>query len=185
MTEREAAELIRPAVRVGEGGTWADFGAGSGTFTRALATLLGQHGQVIAIERDRSALRDLRSLTTLPGAATIHVVEGDVANLHLIGEWATSQLSGALFANVLHFIREPENVLDRLRSFMMPAGRVVVVEYDARTASRWVPYPLPMHRLVEIASAVRLSAPIEIGRRKSRYQGEIYSAYLTWGRELG
>jgi SAM-dependent methyltransferase len=180
MTEREAIELIRPAIDVGEGGIWADFGAGSGTFTRALAHLLGEHGQVIAVERDRAALRDLRRLSVVPGTASIHVVEGDITNLQMIGELATSRLSGALLANVLHFIREPQRVLDRLRSFMLPAGQIVVVEYDARAASRWVPYPLPLHRLAAVAEAVGLSEPIGIGRRKSRYQGELYCVRMAW-----
>jgi ubiquinone/menaquinone biosynthesis C-methylase UbiE len=180
LTEREAIELIRPAVRIAEGGTWADFGAGSGTFTRALATLLGEDGRVIAVERDRTALRDLRRLTASPGSATIDVVEGDVTNLHLIGELATSPLTGALFANVLHFIREPERVLDRLRSFMSATGQIIVVEYDQRAASRWVPHPIPFHRLATLAKAVGLTQPVEIGRRRSRYQGDLYCAGMTW-----
>jgi ubiquinone/menaquinone biosynthesis C-methylase UbiE len=179
LTDREASELIRPAVRAGE--VWADLGAGSGTFTRALAQLIGEKGEVIAIERDQRALRDLQRLRSRSGDAPIQVVEGDITNLHLIGNLATSQLDGALFANVLHFIREPDIVLDRLRSFMHAAGRVIVVEYDARGASRWVPYPLPFHQLAALAKQVGLAAPVEIGRRKSRYQGELYAARMSWG----
>ena len=179
MRIREAAELIRPAVPA-DGGIWADFGAGSGTFAQALAMVVGETGVVIAVERDPGALRDLRRLTDRPGEATIRVVEGDITSLHLIADLATSRLNGALFANVLHFIREPESVLDRLRSFMHSNAPVVVVEYDQRGASRWVPHPLPPDRLAAIANAVGLSAPVEIGRRKSRYQGELYCARMTW-----
>jgi precorrin-6B methylase 2 len=180
LTEREAIELIRPALHADDGGVWADFGAGSGTFTRALASLLGENAEVIAVERDPAALRDLRRAAALPGGAAIKVIDGDVTNLHLIDEFATSQLDGALFANVLHFLRDAESVLDRLRSFMHPDSRVVVVEYDQRSASRWVPYPLPSHRLAALAASAGLSPPVEFGRRKSRYQGDLYCAAMNW-----
>ena len=181
LTDREALDLIRPALTANAGGTWADFGAGSGTFTRALAALLGDSAKVIAVERDRAALRDLHQVRTPAGSAAIQVVENDITQLHLVDYLATSHLDGALFANVLHFIREVEQVLDRLRSFMTPGARIVIVEYDQRSASRWVPFPLPMHRLQTVAEAVGLSEPVEVGRRKSRYQGDLYCAWMTFG----
>jgi ubiquinone/menaquinone biosynthesis C-methylase UbiE len=54
-------KLLRPLVpQAGE--TWADIGAGSGVFTRALARLLGSEGVVYAVDRDREAVRRLGSL---------------------------------------------------------------------------------------------------------------------------
>src|SRR5439155_8052190 len=45
---------------VGErGGRWADLGAGEGAFTFALAELLGPEAQIIAVDKDRRALRAL------------------------------------------------------------------------------------------------------------------------------
>ena len=53
MNVRDAVQLIAPAVPAG--GRWADLGAGRGTFTAALARLLGPGGTVYAIERDATA----------------------------------------------------------------------------------------------------------------------------------
>src|SRR4029079_1032936 len=49
--------LLRDGVT--SGGTWADLGAGTGAFTLALAELVGPTGEVIAVDRDRGALREL------------------------------------------------------------------------------------------------------------------------------
>src|SRR6202011_6205939 len=53
--------LLARGVTQGEGGTWADLGAGTGAFTLALADLIGPHGVIHAVDRDRAALAELRS----------------------------------------------------------------------------------------------------------------------------
>ena len=51
MDDRDAAELIVDAV--GQGGRyWADIGAGSGTFTRALRSLLPPGSRIYAVDND-------------------------------------------------------------------------------------------------------------------------------------
>jgi hypothetical protein len=41
-------------------GTWADIGAGDGTFTRALVKVLGREATIYAVDRDEGALASLR-----------------------------------------------------------------------------------------------------------------------------
>ena len=178
MTVTEAIDLIRPAVPTGAG-TWADFGAGNGTFTEALAELIGEDGTVIAIDRDRSVMHDLQHLAARRKGAAIRVVAGDVAQLGSIAELKNERLDGALFGNVLHFFAEPRLVLSALCDFLQPNARIVIVEYDRRSASQWVPHPLPPDALSEAARAAGLPAPVEIGRRASRYQGELYCALIV------
>src|SRR5919201_5026162 len=57
---RDAVALLRGGVPR-PGGTWLDLGAGRGTFTRALATLLGPAGRVYAVDRDPGAVAALRA----------------------------------------------------------------------------------------------------------------------------
>ncbi|HUF64736.1 MAG TPA: class I SAM-dependent methyltransferase, partial [Gemmatimonadaceae bacterium] len=80
MTRDEAIDLIRPAV-AGHDGDWADLGAGAGTFTAALAELLGARHTVTAVDRDATSLAQLRAVATgLPDmAARVRVLAADLA----------------------------------------------------------------------------------------------------------
>jgi ubiquinone/menaquinone biosynthesis C-methylase UbiE len=174
LTVLEANNLIQNGAGNAAGETWADLGAGEGTFTLALAQLVGEQGRVIAVDHDVAAIRELRRISQEVPSPPIDVVAADVTRLKL----PDVQLDGALLANVLHFIEDPTTVLARVRQHLRPGGRVLVVEYDRRARSNWVPFPLPMSRLDMIASAAGLAMPVEVGRRKSRYQGELYCALL-------
>jgi ubiquinone/menaquinone biosynthesis C-methylase UbiE len=179
MTRAEAIDLIRAGVKAEPGAPWADFGAGSGTFTEALAEMLGSDSNVIAIDSDPTALRDLQHLAQHSPGAHISVASGDVLDLSAIPELQSHTLDGAMFANVLHFVSNPERVLHEVRALLKPNAAVIVVEYDRRKASRWVPHPLSFAELSRVAHQAGLSKPVEIGRRSSRYQGELYSAVIT------
>ncbi len=184
MTVLEATNLIRHGVGSATGQTWADFGAGKGTFTRALATLVGEQGSIIALDHNAAALRELRRIGHDIQAPRIDVIDGDVRDLHSSAALQSMQLDGALFANVLHFMENPSAVLTQVKTYLRPGARVLVVEYEQRAASRWVPFPLPMHQLAAVASAAGFAAPLEVGRRKSRYQGELYCAVLLTQRPM-
>ena len=175
VTLREATQLIRAGVGDAAGQTWADLGAGDGTFTRALATLVGNDGSIIALDHDDAAIRALRRISRDIPAPRIDVMEGDVTSLHL----PDIPLDGALLANILHFIENPAEVLAQVRTYLRPHGRVLVIEYERRARSPWVPYPLPLSRLEEVARDAGYTTPVEVGRRKSRYQGELYCALLS------
>ena len=164
----EAAALIRPAV-ANPGGVWADLGAGTGTFSRALATLLGPDGTVYAVDRDRRALA---TLGTPAGAAAVLPVVADFT-----GPLALPALDGLLLANALHFVGgDQAAVLGQVAALLRPGGVLVLVEYDRRAASRWVPYPVSRARFTEMAAAAGLSEPTAVGERPSAYGGVLYAA---------
>ena len=179
MNSSEAIDLIRAGVGDATGQTWADLGAGEGVFTRALAQLVGEHGRIIPIDRDDAAIRELRRISRDIQRPRIDIVTGDVSEIDTIDALRDIALDGALFANVLHFIENPANTLAQIRAHLRPQGRVLVIEYEQRAASRWVPYPLPLARLREVAGKAGFATPVETGRRKSRYQGELYCAMLS------
>ncbi len=179
MTLTEAVEFIRPGVTPGADECWADLGAGTGTFTRALAHLLGKGGRVIAIERDRRSLKELRRISQEIISPKVDVAQGDITDLTTISEFRDIQLDGALLANVLHFIADPVAVLRDLQTYMRSAATVLVIEYEQRNASRWVPYPLPLEELTLVARGSGFEDPVEVNRRASRYQGTMYCARLV------
>lgn len=86
------------------------------------------------------------------------------------------RLDGILLANALHFVADAGVVLGRLAAWVRPGGRVVLVEYERRPATRWVPYPIPVARLAELATSAGLSTPVITATRPSAFGGVLYVA---------
>jgi ubiquinone/menaquinone biosynthesis C-methylase UbiE len=171
---REAVALIAAAVPHGAV-TWADLGAGDGTFTRALVELLGPGARIYAVDRDARALAVLRRWAAREGANVI-ALEGDFTGSLELPRLGDARLDGLLLANTLHFIRDADVVLARLAALVRPGGRVVIVEYDRRAANRWVPYPISVERLPALAAAAGLSTPAITATRPSAFGGMLYVA---------
>jgi SAM-dependent methyltransferase len=167
MDHREAADLIADAVGQGSG-VWADLGAGTGTFTRALLSLLRPGSRVYAVDNDTAAITALRKL----GDSVIAVRADFSKSL----EFPEASIDGMLLANSLHFVPDVGVVLKRLVGLVKPGGRVVVVEYDRRSANPWVPYPVGSDRWPGLAATAGLVNPGITARRKSMYAGELYVA---------
>jgi SAM-dependent methyltransferase len=170
---RDAVALIAGAVRE-RGGRWADFGAGEGTFTRALVELLGPDATIYAVDTDRAAIAALSHW--IRDARNVVPMLGDFTRAETVMKLSDAPLDGILLANSLHFVRDPARVLAALVTLLRPGGRAVFVEYDRRARSRWVPYPIPPARLGELASAAGLSTPRIVATSESAFGGVLYAA---------
>ncbi len=183
MDANDAAALIAGAVPAPGGprtsGTaWADLGAGRGTFTEALARLLGAGARVYAVDREPSAIAALGRLAGRAGpAATVVPRRADFADPAGWDALDLPPLDGVLLANALHFVpaADQATVLARIAARIRPGGRLVVAEYEGRGPNRWVPHPVPPARLRAILPA-GLGPPRQVGSRPSAYGGSIYAA---------
>jgi ubiquinone/menaquinone biosynthesis C-methylase UbiE len=171
MNDADALDLLRTAVPAADEEVWADLGAGTGVFTRALAALVGPAGRVIAVDRDARALESLRRSAAGGPAGAIDVMVGDVTRVLPL-----PPLDGVVMANVLHFVADAMGVLSRVAALLKPGGRLVVIEYEGRRPSRWVPHPVDSARLVELAAGAGFTPPRVISRRPSLFGGDIYVA---------
>jgi ubiquinone/menaquinone biosynthesis C-methylase UbiE len=178
MQVAEAVELLEDAVATAVGTAWVDFGAGDGTFTLALARLLPA-ADILAVDRDRGALLDLEHRAAADGSDRITTVVADFTRQFELPAVKTGSLHGMLFANSLHFVRNPGDVLAHLVRLLRPGGRVVFVEYDRRRANPWVPYPIDAARLPEVCRSAGLSTPLRTATRPSDYGGDLFVAFAT------
>jgi precorrin-6B methylase 2 len=96
MVHADHVRLLRDGVT--RGGTWADLGAGTGAFTLALAELVGPGGEVIAVDRDRGALRELEQALR-PGGAAVRTLSADFTK-----QIDLPSLDGIVMANSLDFV---------------------------------------------------------------------------------
>lgn len=174
MNTSDAIELIRRGVPP-RSGTWADLGAGDGMFTRALAERVGPSSRIYAIDRDADALVALGRWAAREAPGVIPVL-ADFAHPFALPGAERGMLDGLLLANSLHFMPDAEQVLARLAQWLRPGGRLVLVEYDRRHASPWVPYPIPSDRFISLAARAGFSAPALIAKRPSAFGGELYAA---------
>ena len=174
MDAREAERLIAPAVPAGRA-VWADFGAGDGTFTRALAARLGPGSRIYAVDRDARALASLRR-SAARGGTEVAIVRADLEQPLELPELEPGELDGLLIANTLHFMSDPPGVLAKLAGWLRPAGTVVVIEYDQRQSSRWVPHPIEAADVPALFHAAALTTPQIVARAESAFGGEMYVA---------
>ena len=175
MDHRDHLALIRDGV-AGAGPRWLELGAGDGAFTLALADLLGSQADVLAVDRDRTALLRLTvSMRARFPAAALHTRVMDFTQAMPDGPF-----DGVLAANCLHFVREGTTgrgaVLAAVRERLAPGGRLVVVEYDADRGNPWVPYPFSATRWARAAAEAGFVDTRVVGRVPSRFLGAIYGA---------
>ena len=174
MTGADAVHLIADAVprRVA---AWADVGAGTGTFTRALTVVLGAGSRVYSIDKDPVALTALRRLAARSRDIEVIPVGADFTRPFELPRPGDAQLDGILIANALHFVRDAETVLRVLVRLLRAGGRAVIIEYDGRGPNRWVPYPVPIARLPTLAGPVGLSEFTVSATRRSTFGGVMYT----------
>jgi ubiquinone/menaquinone biosynthesis C-methylase UbiE len=166
--------LIRGGIAA-QGGTWADLGAGTGNFTWALRELIGPHGTIYAVDRDRKAIeRQRASLAYATPGAVISLVHADFTRALDL-----PALDGVLMANALHFVRDQAATLGLVASYLRPGGRFLLVEYDVDAAIPWVPFPVPFERFRALAGMADLTDATIIGRRRSPSSGIVMYASVA------
>ena len=166
MRSDQVIDLIKDGVSPSKG-DWADIGAGTGAFTIALRDLL-KSGTVYALDKSPHALWRLDRTP----AVDIRVVEGDFNR-----SMEFPVVDGVVMANALHYSDNHEATLRNVISHIKPGGALILVEYEAKHANRWVPYPIDLDGFTELCSKLGLKLPVELHRVQSAFgHDHIYSA---------
>ena len=157
------------------GGVWADFGSGTGIFTRELRGLLGPTCTIYSIDRRARDLDEQqRAMEAAYPRTDIHYLQADYTQ-----PLSLPVLDGILMTNSLHYVRFQQQaaVLAHLVSYLRrPGGRFILVEYNARSGNPWVPYPIDIESFKLLAEQAGLSEPELLGVVPSRFLREMYAA---------
>jgi ubiquinone/menaquinone biosynthesis C-methylase UbiE len=179
MNHNDHVNLLRPANL--SQGTYADFGAGGGAFTLALRELVGLDSIIYAVDKDKSALRELENSHRARFNTTLRHAQGDASNLILLPNDFSHALSlppldGIVMANSLHFFKDKEKILRHVREFLKPNGALIIVEYNVDKGNMWVPYPFTFETFSELVRRAGFSEPRLLAEAPSRFLKGFYSA---------
>lgn len=174
MNHQDHVNLLKKGI-LQAGGVWADFGAGSGAFTLALAGLIGPGGIIFAVDKNGRDLKKLENAfyQNYPDLA-LHTIKGDFTR-----PLSLPPLDGLVMANSLHFIRNKEPVVQRLRDYLKVDGRFLLVEYNVNRGNVWVPHPISYTSWAGLAERCGFSHTEFLAARPSRFLHEIYTA-VSW-----
>ncbi len=171
MNHDDHVRLLRGGVPE-PGGVWADLGAGAGAFTLALADLLGPTGEIYSVDKDKGSLREQEQAmrARFPEARVQYIAADFGKRLDL------PPLDGVVMANSLHFQREKDPVLQLVRGYLKPGGRLILVEYNVDRGNMWVPYPLSYGTWEALARQNGFTSTTLLTTQPSRWLGEMFSA---------
>ena len=177
-----AIKLIQRGITANGPATWADLGAGSGIFTRALAQLLPKGSIIYAVDTNKSALEKIKSVDGIEikkiiedFIQTLSAVEGAVEKIE---RSRNLLLDGILMANSLHFVQDKTPFLKNAITHLKPKGSFIIVEYNMDTPNRWVPYPISFESTKKLFWPLGYQVQL-IGEEKSVYNTNgMYAAYI-------
>ena len=122
-TRNVAALGIQGGMRV------ADFGAGSGAYTLAVAARLEGSGKVYAIDVQRDLLRRVSNEAMRRGYKNVEVLWADL-EVPRASKLADASIDLVLVSNLLFQVPDKIPVLREARRIVKPAGHVAVIDWS-------------------------------------------------------
>lgn len=174
MNHNDHVNLIKPAfLDENPNASFADFGAGSGSFTLALRQVTDSSTNLYAIDKDKSALRELENsfASRFGSTANLIVIHADFSKSLNI-----PPLDGILMANSLHFFKDKIKVLKHIKTFLKPNGKLIMIEYNVDKGNLWVPYPFSFSTFESMCKEAGFDSPTLLATHPSSFLNGFYSA---------
>lgn len=151
---------------------WAEFGSGNGVFTLALAELINPDGTIYSVDKDERAMKQQKEemQRQFPVLEVFYLTADFSKPIDL------PTLDGILMANALHYIKEKESFILKIRDYLKTDGRFLIVEYNVDRANHWVPYPISFKSWEALTTTCGFTETRLLNTMPSRYHKEIYSA---------
>jgi SAM-dependent methyltransferase len=134
---RAMAAWRRAGFKAGQ--TILDVGSGPGYATLDIASLVGERGRVIAVDRSRRFLGALDARRTERGLNNVDVIESDLDEV----KFESAVAHGAWCRWVLAFVMRPRDLLEKIAAAIEPGGVFVSHEYFDYGSWRSMP-PSPL-----------------------------------------
>lgn len=123
----EDCETLLKVLNVQPGQIVCDMGCGNGFYTLKLAQLVGEKGQVLAVDIQPEMLSMLKEAAKAAGVENIKPILGTVVDPKL----PDGKVDMILCVDVYHEFSNPVQMLKEMREALAPGGRLVLVEFRA------------------------------------------------------
>ena len=173
MNQEDATEFILFENKNPLSQLWLDLGCGTGLFKISLAGNLPAGSKIIAIDKDKKALRKI------PAAVNDVVIQTMAADF-VYDALEIKEVDGILIANSLHYVKDKDILLKKLISSTKTNGVFLIVEYDRQAGNQWVPYPLTIDAAKALFKSLGYLGFHVLNRRASVFGGYyMYAAIVT------
>lgn len=127
-------DFAHPVRNVGEFGiehgmVVADFGAGSGAYTRALADAVGATGTVYALDIQSDLLRRLHNDAARTNTHTIEILCADLEKKEC-SKLRAHSVDRVLISNTLFQLEDKNAPLQEARRILKPHGKLIVIDWS-------------------------------------------------------
>jgi ubiquinone/menaquinone biosynthesis C-methylase UbiE len=139
--EEECSTMLK-ALHVKPGQTVCDMGCGNGFYTLKLAKLVGDKGQVLAVDIQPEMLSLLNERAKEEKLANIKPILGTPVDPNL----PEGKIDLILCVDVYHEFSNPEEMLTSMRKSLKAGGRIALVEFRAEDPK--VPIK-PLHKMTK------------------------------------
>ena len=166
------ALIDNPALRSAHTTTWADLGCGDGFFTKALSSLLFEGSTIYAVDNNASALKRV----AVPSSIILKKKHLDFSKDELL----FGKIDGIIMANSIHYVKQQETFLKKIKQHILDDGILLIVEYDTDKGNPWVPYPVSYKSLEKLCHAAGFSSVEKINQMPSAFgRSNMYSAIIN------
>lgn len=148
---------------------WADLGCGDGLFTNALSQLLPEKSLIYAVDKNKSALRNV----SVKAGIQLEKIVADFVH----HDFPFKTVSGILMANSFHYVKNKNAFIEKCFAFFNDDAYFIIVEYDNNNANPWVPYPVSFNDLRKFFAAYNYSVE-KLHEMPSRYRDKMYAALI-------
>ena len=138
----ENTELLIRSLPVKPGDVIADIGAGTGYFTRRLASKVGPKGKVFAVDIQPEMIAHLTNRMAALHITNVHAFLGSITDPKL----PPASVDWVLMVDVYHEFSHPYEMIQSICRSLKPAGRIIFVEFRGEDPE--VPIK-PLHKMTE------------------------------------
>jgi len=125
----DAGKILSEIMMLQPGQLIGDLGAGGGLFATQAARLVGEQGQVYAVDVVKNVLSEIESKCRMAG---LHNIKTIWSNLEIVGATKIREatLDAAILVNIMHQSQKHYEIMAEASRLLKPGGKLLIIDWD-------------------------------------------------------